>query len=202
MSIFYISSTWDYTTFHSSFFLIGDDAFPLRSWMMKPYSRNHRHHDERIFNYRLSRARGVVESVFGILAMRFQIWLGTIQQIPQTVVYIVLACTTIHKLLRIIEPVFLLPYADEEDNSHNFVPGQSRQGLQLSDGEAGYKRNVGNATGTAQSNYFKDYLNYLPGGCGMAGEHDLYLMHIYCPWNFCAVFQLVYHSVMDWSHTL
>ena len=33
------------------YFLIGDDAFPLKPWMMKPYSRRHLDHDERIFNY-------------------------------------------------------------------------------------------------------------------------------------------------------
>ena len=81
------------------YFLIGDDAFPLKPWMMKPYSRRHLDHDERIFNYRLSRARRVVENAFGILAMRFQILLGTMQQLPETVDSIVLACTTLHNLL-------------------------------------------------------------------------------------------------------
>ena len=38
------------------YFLIGDDAFPLREWMMKPYSSRNLTNAERIFNYRLVRA--------------------------------------------------------------------------------------------------------------------------------------------------
>jgi len=33
-------------------FLIGNDAFPLRTWMLKPYSRRNFTDNERIFNYR------------------------------------------------------------------------------------------------------------------------------------------------------
>ena len=39
---------------NTPYFLIGDDAFPLRSWMMKPYSRRNLTYEERIFNYRLA----------------------------------------------------------------------------------------------------------------------------------------------------
>ena len=39
------------------YFFIGDDIFALRTWMMKPYSLRGMTNDERVFNYRLSRAR-------------------------------------------------------------------------------------------------------------------------------------------------
>ena len=55
-------------------FMIGDDAFALKTWMMKPYSARHISDAERIFIY-----RRIVENAFGLLANRFQCLLSTLQ---------------------------------------------------------------------------------------------------------------------------
>ena len=44
--------------------VIGDDAFPLRPWLLKPYPSCGFSREQRILNYRLSRARQVVENAF------------------------------------------------------------------------------------------------------------------------------------------
>ncbi|XP_041366142.1 uncharacterized protein LOC121381094 [Gigantopelta aegis] len=57
-------------------FIIADDAFALRRWLMKPFSKRNMGHYERVFNYRQPRSR----RVFGILANRFQCLFSTPKQ--------------------------------------------------------------------------------------------------------------------------
>ncbi|XP_071487463.1 putative nuclease HARBI1 [Diadema antillarum] len=120
-------------TYDVPYFIVGDDAFSLRTYLMKPYSSRYLTREERIFNYRLSRARWVVENAFGILANRFQIHLITMQHDPETVRSIVEACCILHNLMRIRYPVLQNRLVDRQQGNGDMDPGKWRQGLNLID---------------------------------------------------------------------
>lgn len=80
---------------------VGDDAFPLSTRLMKPYSGHYLPNDEKIFNYRLSRARRVIENAFGILTSRFLVFRSPIALHPKSVDKIILAAICLHNFLKI-----------------------------------------------------------------------------------------------------
>lgn len=53
---------------------VGDDAFPMKPCLLKPYPGQQLSIEERVFNYRLSRARRIVENAFGIATARFRVF--------------------------------------------------------------------------------------------------------------------------------
>lgn len=81
---------------------VADDAFALSPIIMKPYpgQKSGSSSPERIFNYRLSRARRIVKNVFGILSARFRVLLITINLHPDKVESVVLSCVYLHNFLR------------------------------------------------------------------------------------------------------
>lgn len=86
------------------YFIVGDDAFPLREWLMKPFPGRILTHDEKVFNYRISRARRVVENAFGIMANRFRCLHHAMEQKVATVHKIVNTCVVLHNFARIHFP--------------------------------------------------------------------------------------------------
>ena len=54
------------------FVFFGDEAFPLKENLLRPYPEKNLTEGQLSFNFRLSQARQVVENAFGILAARFQ----------------------------------------------------------------------------------------------------------------------------------
>lgn len=107
--------------------IVGDDAFPLKTFLLKPYSRRNLTREEKIFNYRLSRARRISENAFGILVSKFRIFEKPIPLKPEKVDKVVLACCALHNWLRKTGTAYV-PFGliDYEDVEHRREPGTWR----------------------------------------------------------------------------
>lgn len=81
--------------------IVGDEAFPLKTYLMRPYpgQQSTGDADKTNFNHRLSLARRLVENAFGILTQRFRIFCRRIKLAPENVDYIILSTCVIHNFL-------------------------------------------------------------------------------------------------------
>ncbi|XP_039309385.1 uncharacterized protein LOC105204430 isoform X1 [Solenopsis invicta] len=81
--------------------IVGDEAFPLKSYLLRPYSgKNNLTAEQSIYNYRLSRARRVIENSFGILASQWRVYRKPIISSVETAMKIVQGTICIHNWLR------------------------------------------------------------------------------------------------------
>ena len=81
------------------YILVGDEAFPFQSWLLRPYLGQGIPEEQRIFNYKLSRARWVIENAFGILAPSWRVFRQPIQSIVEKTDWIVKATICLHNFL-------------------------------------------------------------------------------------------------------
>lgn len=80
-------------------FLLADDAFPLKTWLLKPYPGSGLTEAQKIYNYRLSRARRCIENAFGIMAARWRIFRRPIEASLSTVDGIIKSACCLHNFL-------------------------------------------------------------------------------------------------------
>ena len=74
-------------------------AFPLLTYLLCPYPGRQIPLSHQLFNYRLSRARRMVENAFGILAARWRVFHTKIALAPQNVNEIVKASSVLHNFI-------------------------------------------------------------------------------------------------------
>ena len=156
---------------------MGDAAFPLKKHMLRPYPGTNLPEPQAVFNYRLSRARRVIENSFGILAARWCIFRRPIIADPSKVVAYTKATIALHNFLRTTESSVYCPpgFIDGEDGAGNIIAGSWRtetdsHGALNSLGQVGGNRYSRSAASVRDT--FKDYF------CSPVGEVNWQYNHV------------------------
>ena len=108
---------------------LGDEIFPLRTWLMKPYPGKSLSHEQCSFNYRLSRSRRTIENAFGILSARWRIFRKPIRADIKKVDLIVKGCVCLHNYLLYVDTASYTPagYVDNYNDNGTIIHGAWRQ---------------------------------------------------------------------------
>ena len=108
--------------------LLGDEIFPLKKWLMRPYPGKRASEEERIYNYRHSRARRCIENAFGVLSARWRIFHKPIRGTVENIENYTLACLALHNYLKLTDNAYYSPagFIDSEDKHGNLLPGEWR----------------------------------------------------------------------------
>lgn len=117
------------------YLLVADDAFALTTNLIKPFSARNMNAIQRVFNYRLSRARRVVENAFGIMSARFRVMRSPIKLEPVKTRQITLACCVLHNFLmnQKSSMYFNSNLVDHYSEDGTLIPGEWRH-EQIGDG--------------------------------------------------------------------
>lgn len=140
-----------------SYCIVGDEAFPLKKYLMRPFPGKFLSMDKRIFNYRLSRARRIVENAFGILAAKWRIFRRPMALKIDTADKVVQAACCLHNFVRSREGI-ARGQLDHENNDGIVEPGNWRQN---EIGWSNLARRGNNSTREAMEmrEQFKQYFN-------------------------------------------
>ncbi|XP_068723526.1 uncharacterized protein [Montipora capricornis] len=79
---------------------VADDAFALRANLMKLYPQKGLDAEKRVYSYRHSQARRMVENLFGIVANRWRVFRGIIQLAPSSIESLFIAAIILYNFLR------------------------------------------------------------------------------------------------------
>lgn len=107
-------------------YILGDPAYTLSNWLMKPYTHLTKVKVEKDFNYQLSRARVTIERAFGLLKGHWRILQSALNFPPEKASEIFVVCCILHNILQ--------NHGEEFNINENFESDQVNvEGLQVSD---------------------------------------------------------------------
>lgn len=135
--------------------IVGDDAFRLGRRIMKPFGQRATV-EQKVFNYRLSRARRISENVFGITANKFQIMQKEINLSIHKVEQIVMAVCVLHNYIRDEDGLEVCCADFENTSAVSLTPGSWRQGAVIT----GLERTKVNRSADAGLEIRNRYMQY------------------------------------------
>lgn len=114
--------------------IVGDEAFPLKSYLLRPYpGKKTTTQEKQVFNFRLSRARRTIENTFGIIASRWRIFRKPILSNPKHVIAIIKAVICLHNWLRLqdiedseLKTQYVTPEMVDREDENGLIEGTWR----------------------------------------------------------------------------
>ena len=175
---------------------VGDDAFPLKNYLMKPYPRGEIQIPERIANYRFSRARRIVENAFGIATSRFRLFRRAITADVDVAVQATKAIVALHNYLMADRCIPSNPYCpsdfiDSDCNGSLRLGGWRRENV--NNGGIQDVTHLGSNNYSIQSKNIRDcFRNYFNSTIGFVPWQDMIVTS-----RPCAFDRLVLDETVD-----
>lgn len=140
---------------------VGDEAFPLLEYLMRPYSsRNGLNMEKNVFNYRLSRARRICENAFGILVACWRIYSRPILAKLETVDNIIKATVCLHNFVMIHNKNACITQGlVDSDKNGRVIPGTWRKEVSCLSSTGRTSTNTYKRKASDIRDVFKDFFN-------------------------------------------
>lgn len=142
------------------YMLVADEAFQLNSYTLRPYPGKTLTNEQRVFNYRLSRARRVIENTFGIMVARWCIFAKPINTSVITAESIVKACVVLHNYCMDKVGYGSKDFADKPRCNMEPIPGEWRNMIKNNSGITPLQNDGSNTHSRFAASIREDFKNY------------------------------------------